>query len=226
MMPLSLNEVAATVILLVWVIFVVAVLTRKLYEFMRGYGIAENVAIYYNRKVIHVFTGGAVALLVPLIFQTPILPLTMALFLAALTYLPHKMGKLMYWFQTPDNMYEVSFCIMWGVIIALGWFISGGNFWVGVLPAVFMSIGDAITGVVRNTLYQRRTKSWWGNLAMALFTIPVGATLGLAGMMAGAAASIVEHFEFNPIDDNITVPLTAFIIILLALLIAPQTLTL
>ncbi|MBC7129791.1 dolichol kinase, partial [Candidatus Bathyarchaeota archaeon] len=185
-----------------------------------------NVAIYYNRKVIHVFTGGIVALLVPIIFETPILPFIMAMLLAVFTYLPHKTGKLMYWFQTADNMYEVSFCIMWGVIIALGWLISNGNFWVGILPAVFMSIGDAVTGVVRNILYQRRTKSWWGNLAMALFTIPTGITLGLAGMIAGAAASIVEHFEFNPIDDNVTVPITSFIIILLSLIFAPQTLTL
>ncbi|MEM0111790.1 MAG: dolichol kinase, partial [Candidatus Parvarchaeota archaeon] len=89
-----------------------------------------------------------------------------------------------------------------------------------------MSVGDALTGLVRNALYKRRTKSWWGNLAMALFSIPVGATLGIAGMIAGAAASVIEHFEFGILDDNVMVPLTSFIIILTLMLLAPWTITL
>jgi len=89
-----------------------------------------------------------------------------------------------------------------------------------------MSFGDAITGIVRNMLYKRRTKSWWGNLVMALFTIPVGSILGLAGILAGAAVSLIEHFEFNPIDDNITVPLLSFLILALARFYTPWILTL
>ncbi|MEM4648668.1 MAG: hypothetical protein QXK09_01650, partial [Nitrososphaerota archaeon] len=153
-------------------------------------------------------------------------PLSMALLLGVFTYMPHKIGRLMYWFQVEDNMYEVSFCIMWGVIIALGWLISGGNFWVGVVPVLFMAIGDSATGFVRNALFKRRTKSWWGNLAMAAVSIPMGAMLGVAGMIAGAIASIVEHFEYPPIDDNVTVPLTSFVILLLATFYAPSLLSL
>jgi len=48
---------------------------------------------------------------------------------------------------------------MWGLIIALGWLASEGNFWFGVLLVLFMSIGDAVTGIVRNMLYKRITKS-------------------------------------------------------------------
>jgi len=59
----------------------------------------------------------------------------------------------MYWFQTEENMYEVSFCIM------------------------------------------------WGNLIMALFSIPIGAVLGLAGIFAGAAASFIEHFTRAAVND-------------------------
>jgi phytol kinase len=61
---------------------------------------------------------------------------------------------------------------------------------------------------------------------MALFSIPVGATLGVAGMLAGASASLVEHFEFKPIDDNITVPLVSFLILIGAKYYAPWLLTL
>jgi dolichol kinase len=221
---ISAEETAATVLLFGWVIFVAAVLTKGLYSFMRRRGVEHNVAVYYNRKTIHMLTGGLVAVLVPFIFKTPIFPLTMAMLLAVFLYLPHKLRKLMHWFQTEDNTYEVSFCIMWGITITLGWLVSGCNFWFGVLPVLFMSFGDAITGIVRNIIYKRRTKSWWGNLAMASFSIPTGAMLGIAGIIAGAAASFIEHFESNPIDDNVTIPLVSFIILLLAKFFAPALL--
>jgi dolichol kinase len=226
-LPVSTEEAVATALLFAWVIFVAAALTRKLYGWMVGHSAQHNVAVYYNRKVIHILTGGFVAFLVPHVFSTPIFPFAMASLLAVFLYIPHKRDKLMYWFQTEENTYEVSFCIMWGAVITLGWIISGGNFWFGVLPVLFMSVGDAITGIIRNILYKKRTKSWWGNLAMASFSIPVGlAVLGLAGAVAGATASIIEHFESNPIDDNITVPLSSFIILVLAKLYAPWLLTL
>ncbi len=223
---ISFEELIATVLLLTWVIFVVTILTKNLYKYMKNRGFNHNVAIYYNRKVIHMLAGGLCAIIVPFVFKTSFFPFVMAMLLAFFTYTPHRIGKLMYWFQTEDNMYEVSFAIMWGTIIALGWIVSMGNFWFGVLPVLFMSFGDAITGVVRNTLYKKRTKSWWGNLAMALFSMLVGATLGMAGILAGATASLVEHFEFKPIDDNVTVPLISFLILLLAKSYAPWLLTL
>ncbi|MEN2975463.1 MAG: dolichol kinase [Candidatus Caldarchaeales archaeon] len=224
-MQIVISEIIATVILLVWVAFLVTFLTKRIYEFMKKNGLKENVAIYYNRKIIHILAGGLVGIVIPYTFTTPILPLVMALLIALFTYIPHRTGRLMYWFQVENNMYEVTFCIMWGVIIALGWFISNGNFWFGVLPVLFMSIGDAVTGLVRNTLFKKRTKSWWGNLAMATVSIPMGAIMGVAGMIAGALASIIEHFEYHPIDDNITVPLTSFIVLILAKLYVPSLLT-
>jgi len=222
---ISFEEIAATVILFAWIIFIVRFLTKKVYNAMMKRNFACNVVIYYNRKIIHILAGGLVAFLVPLIFKTPILPFGMALLLAVLTYIPHRTGNLMYWFQVEENMYEVSFCVMWGLIIALGWLVSEGNFWFGVLPVLFMSIGDAVTGIVRNMLYKRRTKSWWGNLTMALFSIPAGVILGFAGVIAGALASFIEHFEFNPIDDNVTVPTLSFVILLLTKVFAPWMLT-
>ncbi|MEM3590822.1 MAG: dolichol kinase [Candidatus Bathyarchaeia archaeon] len=223
---ISIEEIAAASMLLIWVIFVVMVLTKKLYNFMIGRGFETNVAVYYNRKVIHILTGGLCASLIPLIFRSFILPLIMSLLLAAFLFSYHRKRQLMYWFQTSDNSYEVSFCIMWGLIISLGWILTGGDFRIGVLPVIFMSVGDAITGIVRNAIYRRRTKSWWGNLAMASFSISVGAIVGLAGIIAGAAASLVEHFEFKPIDDNVLVPATSFLILLLARILAPWSLAL
>lgn len=224
-MQLSVFEISVTMVLLAWVVFLVTFLTKKTYLFMMKKGLPDNVAIYYNRKIIHILAGGLVAVIIPYVFSTPLLPLVMALLLGVFTYIPHRIGRLMYWFQVEKNMYEVSFCIMWGVIITLGWIVSNGNYWIGVLPVLFMSVGDAVTGLIRNTLFKKRTKSWWGNLAMATVSIPMGGILGIAGIIAGALASIIEHFEYHPIDDNITVPLSSFIILTLAMIYAPSLLT-
>ncbi len=218
------EELITTLILFSWVIFVVTFLTKKLYVFMRKRNIKHEVAVYYNRKVIHILTGGLCALAVLIAFKSFILPLAMSLLLALLLFIYHKSNRLMKWFQTEDNMYEVSFCIMWGLILTLGWLLSSGDFRFGVLPVLFMSIGDAVTGITRNVLYKRRTKSWWGNLAMVSFSMVVGILMGVAGMLAGVAASLVEHFEFKPIDDNVLIPITSLSILLLAKFLAPWSL--
>jgi len=220
----SVEEVFAAVLLFSWVVFVAMVLTKTLYGWMRKKGIEHYVAIYYNRKVIHMLAGGVCAVIVPFVFETAILPFIMAILLAIFIYTPHRLGKIMYWFQTKENTYEVSFCIMWGVVITLGWWLSGGNYWFGVLPVLFMSFGDAVTGILRNIIYRKRTKSWWGNLVMAVFSMSIGTTLGVAGILAGGVASFVEHFEFKLIDDNITVPSVSFLILMLAKALAPWSL--
>lgn len=218
-MNVSSWEIIWTVILFIWVMIVVQPVTLTFYKWAKKRGMKENRIIYYNRKIIHMLAGGLVALLVPFIFETPLLPFILAMVLAILTYIPHRTGKLMYWFQVKDNMYEVNFCIMWGIVITVSWLIFGMNkqaYWYGVIPVVFMAFGDAVTGLVRNIMYGRRTKSWYGNLAMLAVTVPVGtAVIGLPGAVAGVVASIIEHFEIpGIIDDNITVPLVGFLTIL------------
>jgi len=143
-------EAFETILLFIWVIFVAMFLTKRLYRYMRSHGVEHNVAIYYNRKAIHILAGGVCAIIISFTFETPLLPLIMASVLAIFLYVPHRIGKIMSWFQTEDNMYEVSFAIMWGVILSLGWLVSGGNFWFGVLPVLFVAVGDSLTGIVRN----------------------------------------------------------------------------
>ncbi len=213
-------EVVATVVLLAWVLFVVLAATRWLYGFMRRRAIPHVKAVYYNRKVIHMAAGGLVALLVPYIYRTPLLPAVLAALLAIMTYIPHRRGKLLEWFQVEENMYEVNFCIMWGLVITASWLIFN-NYWYGVIPVAFMSFGDGVTGVVRNMAYGHRTKAWIGNAAMLAVTLPIGALIGLPGILAAIVASIVEHYEIpGLLDDNITVPLSSFATIYLTNTIA------
>jgi len=207
-------EATYALLLFLWVIVVVRVISRLLYQELRRKGKPHNVAVYYARKFIHVMAGGLVALLVPYLFETPLLPLTLALVLALATYLPHRTGSLMYWFQVPENMFEVHFCIMWGLTITAAWLLLN-DYWYGVLPVLFMAFGDAVTGIVRNAVYGRRTKAWVGNAAMAVVCVPLGwSVAGLAGALSGVVASFIEHFELGPLDDNITIPLSSLLVLL------------
>ncbi|MEM0349247.1 MAG: hypothetical protein QXE96_06910 [Candidatus Caldarchaeum sp.] len=205
----TVEEIVLTLALFIWILFLTSFVTRKIYGWMVGRGMAHNVAVYYNRKIIHVLAGGLAAIAVALFMKSYLPVLALVAVLAVGNYLPHRRGRLMYWYQVEDNMYEVHFVIMWGLIMGLGFYL--GDVRLGLLPILFMSVGDGVTGFVRNMIYRRRTKSWWGNLAMALFCIPAGYMLyGFLGMAAGAAASFVERFEFGRVDDNITVPLVSF----------------
>lgn len=191
--------------------FGVVYFTKLTYNIMRSRGVPHNVAVYYNRKLIHVFAGGVIALLVPRFFTSPLVPAVMAAALAVATYIPHRTGKLMEWFQVPDNMYEVNFCVMWGVSVVAAWLITGDPVY-ALVPIALMAFGDAATGFTRNLIFRRRTKSWIGNIAMFAVSAPVTyALIGIWGVPIAAAASIIEHFEFGPIDDNVLVSLTGLI---------------
>ncbi|MBS7605917.1 MAG: hypothetical protein QXR84_05915 [Candidatus Bathyarchaeia archaeon] len=39
---------------------------------------------------------------------------------------------------------------MWALVIGVGWFLSGRNFWLPAIPILFMSFGDGVTEMVRN----------------------------------------------------------------------------
>ena len=112
-------------------------------------------------------------------------------------------------------MYEVNFCIAWGTSLVILWLLTGDP-WISIIPAIAISFGDAITGVVRNKVFGRRTKHWIGNVAMAILTIPIGYIIDKwAGVTAMIGASIIERMEYNPIDDNLLIAFTATAILLI-----------
>ncbi|MEM2910203.1 MAG: dolichol kinase [Nitrososphaerota archaeon] len=210
----TLEELLISFVLVGWVLFVSLFLTKKTYEAFVARGCTHHVAVYYNRKIIHILTGGLVAILIPLLYKSFVPVGVMVLFLAIGNYLPHKQNRLFYWYQVEENMYEVHFILMWGLVMMIGFLIN--NVWVAVVPILFMSFGDGVTGIVRNLLYRKRTKSWWGNLAMFVICAPMAyAVFNLAGLISATLSSIVERFEFGLIDDNITVPLVGFVSLLL-----------
>ncbi|MFW6040917.1 MAG: hypothetical protein ACOC85_03690 [Thermoplasmatota archaeon] len=71
---------------LLWVVLltVYAVLitlsTRYVYGLMIDRGIEKNIAIYYDRKLVHIFAGGLALLLIPYLFDSPVYPLIIRFF--------------------------------------------------------------------------------------------------------------------------------------------------
>jgi len=208
------REVLYAIGLFIYIVFLIW-FTRKLFKFMVGRGMRENVAVYYNRKIIHMGAGGVVALLTPFIFSSPLIPTLFALAIALILYLPHRSRKLLGWFQTSENAFEVNFAIAWGLSLFFVWILTSNPFY-AVIPPLFISFGDAVTGIIRNGLYGRRTKSWYGNLGMLFTTIPIGFILaGYPGVVAAIVSSIVEHYEFPPyIDDNVLITLASSLILI------------
>ncbi|RLI35476.1 dolichol kinase [Candidatus Bathyarchaeota archaeon] len=205
-------EALYALVLFMWVLFLVTFLTKKIYHHYITRGLKERVIIYYNRKIIHILAGGLIALLTPFLFTEVFIPFTLAMVLAVVSYIPYKTGRLNYWYQVPDNMFDVHFCLMWGLTILLSKLLFN-NWWVGIVPILFMSFGDAVTGIVRNAMFKRRTKSWWGNLAMLTVCTPIGSIFGFKGILPAIGVSIIEHYEYKWINDNITVPLISFLMI-------------
>ncbi len=146
------------------------------------------------------------AAILPFEFHEPYFPLVFALFLAVLTYSLHRTNHILYWFQDPANYSETYFAIMFGTIVFVTWFLDK-TFLLAVVPTLFMAWGDGVTGVVRNLKYKKRTKAWEGSLAMLLVCIPIGALLGLVGVLTGVVATLVERVEW--MDDNLSVPLVS-----------------
>ena len=87
----------------------------------------------------------------------------------------------MHWMQSPENMNDSSFAFMLGISVFLLWILFDDP-WLAVLPSLFMAFGDGVTGVVRNKLFSRRTKSAWGNVAMAIVSLPMGWFIGAASI--------------------------------------------
>lgn len=205
-----LQELGIALAMFAYLMFVVYS-TKWVYAKLRSRNVEHNISVYYNRKIIHIFGAGVLTLLFPVFFTGIAIPMILVAIIAIVIYIPHKRGKILYWFQMKENAYEVNFTIAWGFAIGFSWLIFGDPIY-GVITASFMAFGDAITGVVRNALFKRRTKHWLGNVAMLVVCIPIGYFYAnLAGLIAASVASVVEHFEFNPIDDNVLITIGSLI---------------
>ena len=111
---------------------------------------------------------------------------------------------------------------MLGLSVYLLWVLFDDP-WLAVLPSLFMAFGDGVTGIVRNKMFSKRTKSAWGNVAMAVVCLPMGWFIGMESItsipiwsiFSGALASLVEPYEYGPIDDNVLIATASTILLII-----------
>lgn len=209
------------IIVLTVYVFAFTYSAKFIYNWMIGKGLDREQAVYYNRKLVHIFAGGVVVLIVPFVFRSPWFPFFCGMMITAFTLISHKSDHMMYWFQTEKNFNDVTFCFMWGTTVLVLWIILD-NPWVAVIPPAFMAIGDGITGIIRSFVFERRTKHFIGNIWMAALCIPIGTYIGYIagngmvfwGFIAAIFASVVERYEIGPLDDNILITVFASAVLL------------
>jgi len=203
-MDVPVDVVAVTGVLFVWNLAVIHYISRFFYEAFKKRG---NVpAEYIGRKIVHILGGGVTALFVPLFYEGYYWVVGVMAFLLAAYVLFRRKWRIMYWFQVQQNSYEVHFAIAYGIMIFVGFYLR--NIWIGLIPILFMSFGDAVTGLVRAFTQKRHIKSWDGTLAMFLVCSTIGVwKLGVFGVVVAGLVSVIERIP--GIDDNITIPCVA-----------------
>ena len=207
---------------------VIVMAIKPLHAYFMSKGCEDMVAVYYNRKIAHMLAGGVPIVAAPLVLSDPIWPLLGGLIGAAVLTSTHLMDRRLWWMQTKQNMNDATFSLMLGLSVYALWVYSDEP-WLAVLPAFFMAFGDGVTGIIRNKLFARRTKSAWGNLGMAFVCLPAGYLIGaslnpalpLWGALSGAVASFVERYEFGPIDDNVLIVVASSLVLLIGLSVGP-----
>ena len=201
---------------------------KPFHSYLVNRGCENMVAVYYNRKVAHMLAGGVPIILCPIVFSNPIWPLIGGLGGAAILYAAHFTERRLWWMQTEQNMNDATFALMLGLSVFALWHYSEQP-WLAILPSLYMAFGDGVTGIIRNKMFARRTKSAWGNLGMAILCIPLGWFVGkmvtpaipVWGVISAVVASIVERYEFGPIDDNILIVIASSIVLLIGLNLGP-----
>ena len=209
-------------------VMVVLFSTKIPYDLMVARGMEDIRAVYYNRKIVHMMAGGVGSLCVPLLFVDYWYPMVCGVILTVLTFAAHKSGKRMFWFQTEQNQNDVKFTLMWWASITLIWVLVGDP-WLAIIPSLFMAFGDGVTGVVRNAVIKKRSKSAIGNVFMFVVSAPLGwvvARMGepsipVWGLISASVATFVERYEFGPIDDNILITVFATAVLLVGIEIGP-----
>ena len=157
--------------------FATVMAIKPFHAYLMSRGCENMVAVYYNRKVAHMVAGGVPLIMSPLVFSDPIYPLLGGILGSIGLAATHLMDKRLWWMQTEQNMNDATFAFMLGISVYALWHYLDDP-WLAILPALFMAYGDGVTGIIRNKMFAKRTKSAWGNLGMAILCIPLGFLIG------------------------------------------------
>lgn len=173
---------------------------------------------YLSRKLGHL--GGCVGfLLCPLLFSDFWWPLILTtaftiLLLYARAFRP-KTFRGVGGSGRPQALAEIHFPATGIVIIGICWGLLGEP-WLAVVPLCFMGGGDAITGLIRNKIYNREVKGNWGSVGMLISCLVLAyfITPYWIGAIGAVTAVITERFTKTTkwVDDNLTIPLASAVV--------------
>lgn len=104
---------------------------------------------------------------------------------------------------------EVYFPLMGTIALGVGWAWLG-NPWLAIVPILYMSWGDMVTGLIRSAVYHKEIKGNWGSLGMLLVCLIVACLFTPYWVAAVGAVVATLTERFTPlsrwwIDDNFTI---------------------
>jgi len=211
-MLLTIGDVEWGIALTIWVATVTLYISKL---------ISKITTTYIARKVIHMLGGGVVAVLAPFVFTSPLVPIIASYVLMAYLIFHRAKKNYLNWFQDEGNRGEVYYTFSFGTLLLIMEFLDH-DYWltkdvfIPLLPIYYMSFGDGVTGIIRNYVYKRRVKGFWGSVGMAIVCVPLGYYFfGIYGAISGVIATLVEIAPF--LDDNIGVPFISFAFLYLAI---------
>lgn len=172
---------------------------------------------YLSRKIAHFGAAVPIALF-PLVYDHVGYPLALVGSFFALLLLTHR------WDVFPGcarkgRWSEVFFPLSIVIALAVLWPVSHVA---AIVPALFLSLGDGITGLVRKAIYNREVKGNWGSVACLCVCVMIAVLLVhpvWLGLLAAVVATLAERFcgdapgSIAKWDDNLTMPLAATIIL-------------
>ena len=170
---------------------------------------------YISRKITH-FGGGCGYLASAFLFSSAVWPLIISggfmLLLVGARLLRPQTFRGVGGTGRQGAAAELWFPLTGTISIAVGWLWLGNPF-LGILPALFLSFGDCVTGLVRSAVYKKEVKGNWGSVAMFGICALVAYLLTpyWIGFVGAFVASTVEKYTVTKhwIDDNLTLTLAS-----------------
>jgi len=174
---------------------------------------------YLSRKIGHL-GGGVAYLLCGFLFDSWLWPLVLAtvftLLLFSARFIKGNLFRGVGGAGRPMAFAEVWFPAASIISIAIGWAWLGDR-WLALLPALFLSFGDAVTGLTRSIVYHREFKGNMGSVAMVIICLLLAWILyepfwiGAVGALVATAVERFTPMSKGWIDDNYTIVLSSLL---------------
>ena len=111
---------------------------------------------------------------------------------------------------------EVFFPIAGTISLGVGWGWLG-NPWLAVVPILYMSFGDMLTGIIRSRVYGREVKGNLGSVGMIIVCLVVAYFftpywIGVTGALTATLAERFTPLSRGWLDDNWTIVLSSLLV--------------